>query len=182
MNWTLIVQTRQDTKQPNCFCLLSFNLTYLFVQVPLTFWWLAKWWTRLRFSTKTNTTKLPFQLPSKFRQYLKHLGSILSAKNSQNSEKILRIPKCAPIKIFRGKFSEICPASYTKIFCLKISQIFWKNWWVQNFQIFVRKFLRTQFFLDRIEPWYWNVSGIFLSGIRIPTISVFPFYLNLLEG
>ena len=53
-------------------------------------------------------------------------------------------------KIFWGKFSEICPASCTKIFCPKISQIFWKFWWVQNFQIFVRKFLRSQIFVDRI--------------------------------
>ena len=29
---------------------------------------------------------------------------------------------------------------------------FLKNWWVQNFQIFVRKFLRTKIYLDRIEP------------------------------
>ena len=152
MNWTLIVQTRQDTKQPNCFCLLSFNLTYLFVQVPLTFWWLAKWRTRLRFSTKTNTTKLPFQLPSKFRQYLKHLGSILSAKNSQNSEKILRIPKCAPIKIFRGKFSEICPASYTKIFCLKISDFLKKLVGLKFSDFFSENFSEVRFLLIGLSP------------------------------
>ena len=56
------------------------------------------------------------------------LSSILSTKklsefwqNSQNSENFLRFSNCVPIKIFWGKFSEICPASCTKIFCLKIS-------------------------------------------------------------
>ena len=41
----------------------------------------------------------------------------------------------------------------TKIFCLIIFQIFWKNWLIlcsiQNFQIFVRKFFRAQIFLDK---------------------------------
>ena len=51
------------------------------------------------------------------------------------------------VLLFCRKFSE------TKIFRLEISQIFCKNWWVQNFQIFVRKFFRTQLFVDRIKPW-----------------------------
>ena len=55
-------------------------------------------------------------------------------QNSQNSENFLRFSKCVPIKIFWGKFSEICPASCTKKFCPEISQIFWK---ISGFKIFV---------------------------------------------
>ena len=108
-------------------------------------------------------------------------GSILSTKkfsefwqNSQNSDNFLRFSKCVPIKIFWGKFSEICPASCTKIFCLKISQIFWKNWSVQNPQIFVRKFLRTRIFVDRTKPW----SGCPIY-VRLVTQSLGPLKLKL---
>ena len=99
---------------------------------------------------------------------LSGLGLVLSTKifsefwqNSQNYENFLRFSKCVPIKIFWGKFSKICPASSTKIFCLKISQIVWKNLGVQNSQIFVRKILRTQIFVDRIKPWKHQENVIF---------------------
>ena len=52
------------------------------------------------------------------------------------------------VGLFWEKFPEIGQASCTKMFCLKISQIFWKNWRNQNFQIFVR----TQIFVDRAKP------------------------------
>ena len=87
------------------------------------------------------------------------LSSILSTKklsefwqNSQNSENFYRFSKCVLIKIFWGKFSENLSSQLHQKFYLKISQIFWKNWWVQNIQIFVRKFLRTQIFVDRTKP------------------------------
>ena len=81
-------------------------------------------------------------------------------KNYQNSDKIFRylyrFSNCVALKILCGKFPGICPASCTKIFCLEISQIFWKNWRVQNSQIFVRKFLRTQILIDMVQPWrFW---------------------------
>ena len=69
----------------------------------------------------------------------------------RNFHKLL---SCVPIKIFWGKFSKICPASPTKKFCLEISQIFWKNWWAQSFQMFVKKFIRTYNFLYWTKPWF----------------------------
>ena len=58
--------------------------------------------------------------------------------------------------VFLSKYSEenfqksVQPAAQ-KDFVPKISQTFWKNWWVQNSQIFVRKFLRTWIFVDRTK-------------------------------
>ena len=49
-------------------------------------------------------------------------------------------------KIFRNLSSQL-----HQIFCQEISQIFWKNWWVRNSQIFIRKFIRTQIFIYRIN-------------------------------
>ena len=92
-------------------------------------------------------------------------------QNSQISENFLLFSKCVWIKIFWGKFSEICPASCTKIFCLEISQIFWKNLWVQNSQIFVRKFLRTQIFVDRIKPRVDNFGFLNLKTVGNPAQS-----------
>ena len=90
---------------------------------------------------------------------LTYLGSILSTKkfsefwqNSQISENFLRFFYCAPIKIFWGKFPKISSASCTKTFCLKIFQFFRKHLGVQNSKIFVKKFLRTQNFVGRINP------------------------------
>ena len=83
-------------------------------------------------------------------------------KNSRNSDQILRFltisdnfhrfSNCLPLNIFWGKFPKICPASCTKIFCLEISLIFWKNWWVQNFQILSENFSELGFLLKGLSP------------------------------
>ena len=97
---------------------------------------------------------------SKNSSYLLKLGTILSTKNSQNSDQILEFLKISTDFqiVFLLKYSEenffqksVQPAAPNFI-CREISQIFWKNWWVKNFQILVRKFLRTHIFLDRIKP------------------------------
>ena len=51
-------------------------------------------------------------------------------------------------KIFRNLSSQLHQNILSEI-----SQIFWKNWWVQNFQIFFRKFIRTCIFVDRTKAW-----------------------------
>ena len=66
----------------------------------------------------------------------------INKKNSQNSDKILRTRKFLQIskmcsyqnilrKVFRNLSSQLNQNIRSEIF-----QIFWKNWWVQNFQIF----------------------------------------------
>ena len=71
--------------------------------------------------------------------------SIQSTSNSQNSKNLHRFLNCVNIKYFQKSVQLAAPK-----YCLDIYQIFWKKWWVQNFQIFVRKFLRTWIILDRI--------------------------------
>ena len=58
---------------------------------------------------------------------------------------------CSFQNIPRKMFINLSSQLYQNILS-KISQIFWKNWWVQNFQIFVRIFLRTWIFVDRTKP------------------------------
>ena len=77
----------------------------------------------------------------------------------QNSNKILRFLTISTdfLIVFLSKYSEenfqksVQPAA-TKYFVWKFLRFSNKNWWVQNFHIFVRKFLRAQIYLDRIEP------------------------------
>ena len=90
----------------------------------------------------------------KFCKILRILKKFLEfLKNSQNSQNFLRFSNCVPIKTFWGKFSEICPASCTKIFVWKFLRFSEKIGGFKNSQIFDRKFLRTQIFVYRIKPW-----------------------------
>ena len=102
----------------------------------------------------TKSCSATIHIPKTFKNW----AQSYQQKNSQNSENFLRFSKRVCIKIFWGKFTEICPASCTKIFYLKISQIFWKNWRVQNFQILSENLSELRFLLIGLSPGLFRVK------------------------
>ena len=80
--------------------------------------------------------------------------SILSAQNYINSDQIIRSMKVYTdfLTVFLSTYSQENFQKSVQPTAPKFSQNFWKNWWVQNFLLFVRKFISNQIFLERTKP------------------------------
>ena len=68
---------------------------------------------------------------------------------------------CFYQNILRKIFKNLSSQLHQNISSENLSD-FLKKLWVQNSQIFVRKFFRTQIFVDRTKPWWvcWWLEGL----------------------
>ena len=98
-----------------------------------------------------------------------YLGSILSTKNSHNSDKIIRFLKISTDfkvvflpKYSKENFLKSVPQLHQKILSRNFSD-FLKFGGLNNFQILFRKFHKTQIVLDRTKPWSFSLPMYFVE-------------------